>query len=85
MDTHRIYDLIVVHLIKCICNSGPRAVNMPQAPRHLNLVLVMEHLRIKTNICEYEHLRIKMLFFRIWNGFKARRGHDRDFWSYYRP
>jgi len=40
MDTHRIFDLTVVHLFKRICNLGPRAVYMLQAPRHLNLALV---------------------------------------------
>ena len=39
MDTHRIYDLTVVHLFKCIFNLGPRALHMLQAPRHLNPAL----------------------------------------------
>jgi len=37
MDTHRIYDLTYVHLFKCIFNLGPRAINMLQSPRCLNL------------------------------------------------
>jgi len=32
MDAHRIYDLTVVHLFKCILNLGSRAVNMPLLP-----------------------------------------------------
>jgi len=39
MDAHRIYDFTVVHMFKCLLNLGPRAVNMLQAPRHLNLAL----------------------------------------------
>jgi len=39
MDAHRIYDLTVVHLFKCIFNLGPRAVNMLRAPRYLNPAL----------------------------------------------
>ena len=31
MDAHRIYDLTVVHLFKCIFDIGPRTVNMLQA------------------------------------------------------
>jgi len=30
MDDHRIYDLTVVHMFKCILNLGPRAVDMLQ-------------------------------------------------------
>jgi len=47
MDAHRIYDLAVVHLFRCILNLGPRAVHMLQDPRwicyktraYLNLAL----------------------------------------------
>jgi len=39
-DVHRIYDLTVVHLFKCFYKLGPRAVDMLQAPRHLNPALV---------------------------------------------
>jgi len=40
MGTHKIYDLTVVHLFKCIFDLGPRAVNMLQAPRYLNQELI---------------------------------------------
>jgi len=35
MDAHSIYDLIVIHLFKCIFNLGTRAFDMLQAPRYL--------------------------------------------------
>jgi len=55
MKTHRIYDLTVVNLIKCICNLGSRAVNMLQAPRHFNPVLVVaKHLQTKIFYFESE-------------------------------
>jgi len=41
MDAHRIYDLTVVHLFKCIFYLWPRAVNTLQALRHLNPALVL--------------------------------------------
>jgi len=41
MDAHRIYDLTVVHLFKCIFNLGPRAVDMLRALRYLNPVLLI--------------------------------------------
>jgi len=40
MDAHRIYDLTVVHLCKCIFNLGPRGLNMLQAPRYFNPAVV---------------------------------------------
>jgi len=46
MDAHRIYDLTVVHLFKCIFDLGPRALNMQKAPRYRNAVL---HLTSKTD------------------------------------
>jgi len=39
MDAHKIYDLTVVHLFKCICIVGPRVVIMLQAPRYHNPAL----------------------------------------------
>jgi len=39
MDAHRICDLTVVRLFKCIFNLGPYAVNMLQTPRYLNPAL----------------------------------------------
>jgi len=39
MDVHRICDLTVVHLFKCIFNLGPRADRMLRAPRYLNPAL----------------------------------------------
>ena len=41
MDAHRIYDLTVVHLFKCIFNLGPRAVDMLRALRYLNPALLI--------------------------------------------
>jgi len=41
MDARKIYDLTVVHLSMSIFNLGPRAVNMLQAPRFLNLALCL--------------------------------------------
>ena len=42
MDDHRIYALTVVHLFKCICNLGPRAVDtgMLQTPFYFNPALI---------------------------------------------
>ena len=39
-DVHRICDITVVHLFKCIFNLGPRAVIMLRAPRNLNPALI---------------------------------------------
>jgi len=39
MDVHRICDLTVLHLFKCIFNVGPLAVIMLRAPRYLNPAL----------------------------------------------
>jgi len=39
MDTHIIYDLTVARLFTCIFNLGLRAVDMLQAPYHLNQAL----------------------------------------------
>jgi len=39
MDVHKIYDLTVVRLFRCIFNLGPRAPNVLQAPRYLNPAL----------------------------------------------
>jgi len=44
MHAHKIYDLTVVHLFKCIFKLGPRSVNMLQAPRYLNPALAVEHV-----------------------------------------
>jgi len=53
MDTHRIYDLTVVHLFKCIFDLGPRAINMLQAPRYLNPeLLLMRTLNLKNRFSE---------------------------------
>jgi len=41
MDAHRIYDLTVVHLFKCIFDLRPRAINMLNAPRYRNAVLLL--------------------------------------------
>jgi len=41
MDAYRIYDLTVVHLVKCIFKFGSRAVNMLQAPCYLNPALIV--------------------------------------------
>jgi len=53
MGVHRIYYLIVARLFKCICNLGPRAVNMLQAPLYLYPALCK--LRIIRN-CETHQL-----------------------------
>jgi len=39
MDVHRICDLAVVHLLKCIFNLGPPRSFMLRAPRYLNPAL----------------------------------------------
>jgi len=39
VDDYIIYDLIVVHLFKCIFNLGPSAVYILRAPHHLNPAL----------------------------------------------
>jgi len=41
IDSHRIYDLTVIHLFKGIFDLGPRAVKMVQAPRYLDRALVL--------------------------------------------
>jgi len=52
MDTHKIYDLTVVHLFSCIFNLRPRAVNMLQSPRYLYPALLTDASTCDINAIE---------------------------------
>jgi len=49
MHAHKIYDLTVVHLFKCIFKLGPRAVNMLQVLGYLNPALGESHIQHNAN------------------------------------